>query len=134
MKKPRRRIQKARRRAEKLATRAARIQKKLDRSIVVSVGSIVSRRANTNEVTFHDAADAREVFGVVTEVIDTETCVVVQRFTPYQRAILDWLRSAGQVVVEVESRHAITTPCDYDATDDTKGALNVHAAATGGSQ
>jgi hypothetical protein len=53
------------------------------------------------------------------------------RFTQYQRGIVERLRGAGQVVVVVDSRHASTTPCDHDASDDTKGAQNVHAAATG---
>ena len=153
MKTPRRRIQKARRREEKITARVARWAKMLDRRPgsrasriaaarngarafmnapdTVSPGSLVSRGDGANAVVLADAANAREVVGFVLDVLSPTECLVGDTLTPYQRRIVERLRSAGQVVVVVPSRYASTTPCDYDPSDDTKGALNVHAAATG---
>ena len=215
MNKRRRRIQKGRRREEKLVARVARWQKMLAsrpgarawRPVVtqeevhtfanapnaVSIGHLVARGDGPRNVVLADPSDAREVVGVVIDVLSTTECLVADTLTPFQRGIVERLRGAGQVVIEVESRHASTIwllhgafraaetadrqssdavfvggrfvdgqpfttvldgenakayrefcalhagrtslvvgrPCDHDASDDTKGALNVHNAATG---
>ena len=108
MKKPRRRIQKARRRAERRAAAVARYMR--GRNARLSEFGAQLRAAPGFVETFRRGPNA-----------DT--------LTLYQRSIVERLRNAGQVVVVVDSRYASATPCDHDASDDTKGALNVHAAA-----
>lgn len=95
----------------------------------VSPGSLVSRGDGANAVVLADAANDREVVGFVLDVLSPTECLVGDTLTPYQRGIVERLRSAGQVVVVVDSRYASTTPCDCDADDDKKDAENVHAVA-----